>query len=122
MDMMPSGGSLDYNSVSKFYGDQSSQYGGKLHWPGVGGFPYRGDKVPLLTEADHHKCYVAGDANHGKFDLSDPQESTTYAWIRDRIINGLFRQDYIHREWNAEKQNMIIYLEWTQLYTQMRGQ
>jgi hypothetical protein len=118
----PSGGSLEFNAVSKFYGDQDPRYGGRLHWPGLEGLPFRGDIAPKISDSNKNKLYVACDANHGTFDLSDPEQSKSYAWVRDRIQNGLFRLDHIHRQWHEEKCNMIIYLEWTQLYNQIAGQ
>lgn len=113
--------SLAFNSAAKFFGDQDPRYGGKLHWPGLAGLPFRGSKAPLLSKSNESKVYVAGDATHATFDLSDAEQSHDYAWVRDRIINGIFRLDHIHRYWDEEKKNMIIYVEWTQLYNQIHG-
>lgn len=112
---------LAFSSISKYYGDQNPLYGGKLHWPGIQGLPFRGDTAPLMSEEDKSRVYAAGDANHATLDLSDDSDSKLYAWIRDRIKNGLFVLDHIERHWNENTKNVIVYIEWTQLYTQIRG-
>jgi hypothetical protein len=122
MDSIPlEGGSLDFNSVSKYYGDQNALYGGKLHWPGIGGIPFRGDRAPLIADDNKNNLFVSGDANHATLDLSNDDDSKLYAWIRDRIKNGLFTLDHVERHWDESKKNVIIYIEWTQIFTQIRG-
>ncbi len=108
-----------YGPTAKFLGDQNLGYGGKLFWPGIDGLPFRGDKAPILSPDVKQKLYCAGDAKHGTFDLSIPEQAEQYAWIRDRVRNGLFTEDYIERHWNDETKNQIIYLEWTQLFVQL---
>ena len=108
-----------YGPSAKFLGDQNGGYDGRLFWPGVGGFPFRGNKAPMLSPDVKERIYLTGDAKHGTFDLAIPEQSQQYAWVRDRIRNGLFTEDYIERHWNDETKNQIVYLEWTQLYTQL---
>jgi len=102
----------------KYFGEQGESHPGELHWPGVHGLPFLGDTIPNLKKDELDEMPVVGYAHHRVFDLSKQAESDQYRDVRDRIRNGLFTLDYIHREWNQESQSMLIYLEWTQLYRQ----
>jgi hypothetical protein len=104
---------------NKFHGEQDNRHDGKLHWPGAGGLPFRGDAIPNLKQAELENLPIVGDTHQATFDLSDEEDSEAYRWVRDRARNGLFTIDFVERHWNEEKQNMIIYVEWTQLYVQM---
>jgi len=65
------------------------------------------------------KMPIVASAHHQLFNLSDEEESRTYCWIRDRIKNGLFNCDYVERHWDGDTHTMWVYLEWSQMYTQM---
>ena len=106
-----------HRATSKYFGEQGDQYGGILHWPGANGIPFRGDAVPNLKKREMAQLPIVASAHHQVFDLSDQEQSATYSWIRDRIKNGLFVCDYVER-WR-DGNNMWVYLEWSQLYTQM---
>lgn len=102
--------------ANKYQGEQDGRHPGLLHWPGADGFPFLGKKAPLLQSSEFRNLPIVGYAYHRVFDLSDDVASAYYEWIRDRIRNGIFRQDYVERHWDADKRNMIVYLEWTQIY------
>ncbi len=110
---------MHYPSV-KYYGEQGDAHGGQLHWPGVNGIPFRGSMVPNLKRRELEQLPVVGQGCHDTFDLSDPKQSAVYAWVRDRIRNGLFTQDLVMHQWHPTKPGvMIVYIEWTQLYIQL---
>ena len=103
--------------MSKFNGDQNERYGGKLTWPGVNGIPFMGDgSVPNLRGEEAERLPIAGDAYDRVFDLSKEEDSEYYQWVRDRCRNGQFTLDHVERHWNQDTNNMVIYMEWTQLY------
>ena len=93
-----------------------------MHWPGVNGLPFRGSHIPNLKQRELDALPVIAHACEHTFDLSDPEQATVYQWVRDRVRNGLFTCDYIERHWDEDKQNMIVYIEWSQLYVQMPPQ
>lgn len=104
---------------TKFYGEQHEKHNGKLHWPGANGLPFRGDAIPNLKQEELENLPVIGDTFQGVFDLSDADDSDTYRWVRDRARNGIFTIDFVERHWDEETKNMIVYVEWTQLYVQL---
>jgi len=104
---------------AKYFGEQNeTYYGGKVCWPGSFGFPFRGKKIPQLStdEEASIRLYLTGDFKHKLFDLSKEEDSAYYQWVMDRVCNGLFRLVFSERRWNEETKNMIVYLEWQQLY------
>jgi hypothetical protein len=109
------------NRTSKYHGEQGPEHAGKLQWPGVNGFPFRGEQIPNIRQDELEKLPVVGDAREETFDLSKEDEATRYRWVRDRCRNGLFVQDYAHKEHAMVdgKLTTLIYLEWTQLYVQV---
>ena len=110
--------------ITKFFGEQSTHHRGTLLWPGIHGLPFRSldGTVPVIGKDNINRVYYAGDACHAVFDLSDDEQAQMYCWVRDRIRNGWFILDYIERHWDPDKRNMVIYMEWTQPYTQMYKQ
>jgi hypothetical protein len=102
----------------KFHGEQDDRHGGQLHWPGAQGLPFRGEAAPNLKQAELETLPVIGDAQEKVFDLSKEEDAKQYNWIRDRSRNGQFTIDFIERHWNEETKNMVVYIEWTQLYVQ----
>ena len=105
-------------STTKYFGEQDARYGGELHWPGIHGIPFRGDAIPNLKKQERDNLPVVASAHHQLFNLSDTEQSRVYAWVRDRIRNGLFTCDYVER-WHDQTNNVWVYLEWSQLYTQL---
>ena len=102
----------------KYYGEQGTRYGGKLHWPGANGFPYVGDTAPSLKQHEVDALPILGQTYGDLFDLNDEESRQHYNWVRDRIRNGLFIRDHIDRRYEDGKKWPIIYLEWTQCYIQ----
>lgn len=108
---------------SKFYGEQDDRHHGKLHWPGANGLPFRGGAIPNLKQTELENLPIVGDTYQQVFNLSNEEDANTYRWIRDRARNGMFTIDFIERHWDEETKNMIIYVEWTQLYVELpKGQ
>jgi hypothetical protein len=112
-----------YSRTHKYHGEQDDRHGGKLHWPGVGGIPFRGDAVPNIRQEELENLPIVGEGFEHTFDMDNESQAVAYRWIRDRIRNGMFTQDYIHREHKIDEEtgNMktLIYMEWTQLYVQI---
>ena len=106
-------------STAKYFGEQDERHGGRLHWPGVNGIPFRGPYVPNLKRNELEKLPPVACAFHHTFNLSDDKESAVYQWIRDRIRNGSFTLDWIERHWDAESKTMWVYVEWSQLYIEL---
>ena len=107
----------------KYYGEQDPRHGQLLHWPGANGLPFRGPAVPNIKQEELENLPVIGEAFEQTFDLSDEEQEQAYRWVRDRIRNGMFTQDYVHREHIVDEVNgtlkTLVYLEWTQLYVQV---
>tara|TARA_A100001015_G_C14775225_1_gene626907 strand:+ start:172 stop:582 length:411 start_codon:yes stop_codon:yes gene_type:complete len=107
----------------KYYGEQDPRHGSQLQWPGAQGLPFRGDAVPNVKQEELEKLPVVGEAFQQTFDLTDEEQAKSYRWVRDRIRNGMFTQDYVHREHilDEDKNELrtLVYLEWTQLYVQV---
>lgn len=101
----------------KYHGEQHDRYGGKQHWPGANGFPFKGEVVPSLKQHEVEQLPVIGDTYEKVFDLNVEEDREYYNWVRDRVRNGVFVRDYIERKWTEDKEWPIIYLEWTQCYT-----
>jgi hypothetical protein len=108
---------------AKYLNERDDRYGANVYWPGNQyGIPFRGDAgVPLLRQNEIEALPVVGDFKFKTFDLSDESDAKYYAWVKDRIANLLFRQDFIQRFWNPDTQTMSVYLEWTQFYVQCPG-
>jgi hypothetical protein len=106
-------------ATSKYYGEQDERHGGPLHWPGINGIPFRGDAAPTLKRAELNNLPVVAVACHQTFNLSDAEHAKVYQWIRDRIRNGLFTMDWIERHWDDQTKIMWVYVEWSQLYTEL---
>ena len=107
-------------SASRYFGEQDPRHRGTLHWPGVDGYPFRGPGVPLMKPNELQRVAQhghVGDAYHRTFDLSDEQDSKDYDWVRERIRNGWFVQDFVKR-WHKGG-NIYVYLEWTQIYVEI---
>jgi hypothetical protein len=105
--------------VQKYLGEQHERYGGRLQWPGAHGFPFLGDAPPSLKQHEVEALPTCGRAYEKVFDLNDPADAEYYNWVRDRIRNGLFVQDFKRERWPDDKQCPTIYLEWTQCFTAM---
>ena len=108
--------------IQKYYGEQDPRYGGRLQWPGANGFPFLGDAPSSMRQNELEDLPVCGMAFEHPFDLNDEQERANYNWVRDRIRNGLFRQDYVERRWPPDKEWPVIYLEWTQCFSSLPTQ
>lgn len=86
----------------------------------MGGMPFRGPTAPLLKRdelIDH--VQIHRDFRHKKFDLSDSEQDKQFEHVMDRCINGWYKLYYIDRRWSEEKQNYIVYLEWSQQYGEL---
>ena len=103
-------------ATSRYHGEQDPRHHGKLHWPGIRGIPFRGDFVPTMKSYELQKLEPVGDTFHQTFDLSDSKQSEDFNWIRSRARNNWFIIEKSHYEWDKDKQNMIVYMEWTQIY------
>jgi hypothetical protein len=106
-------------STERYYGEQDNRHGGALSWPGVNGYPFRG-QVPMLKPEEMQVLAahgLVGDAHHRTFCLSDAADNKDYSWVRERIRNGWFTQDHVER-WRTDDA-IHIYLEWTQLYIEV---
>lgn len=107
-------------TASKFYGEQDEpRHNGKLHWPGMHGLPFRGDSIPSLRQSELDNLPIVGDTYQRTFDLSKQEDADMYRWVRDRARNGLFTIDFVERHWDDAVKNMIVYVEWTQLYVEI---
>jgi hypothetical protein len=104
---------------NKFHGEQDDRHQGQLHWPGANGLPFRGEAIPNLRQQELENLPVIGDTYQQVFNLGDEADAKTYRWIRDRARNGIFTVDFIERHWDEETKNMIVYVEWTQLYVEL---
>lgn len=103
----------------KYHGEQGDRYDGKMQWPGANGFPFLGDAPPSLKQHETEALPIVGHAHERLFDMNDEEEREYFNWVRDRIRNGLFVQDFIDRRFGDCDENRpwpIIYLEWTQCY------
>ena len=105
----------------KFYGEQNEKHGGILYWPGFCGFPLKSAAPPGIVE-DTSQISLIGDHRCKIFNLSNEEDKEYYEWVKDRIRNGLFTQDYIEYHWDQESKTMFIYLEWTQIYAYIRNE
>lgn len=106
--------------ATRYYGEQDPRHRGPLQWPGVNGYPFRGPVVPLMKAKEIEQLAtsgVVGDSYHRTFDLADDRDSRDYAWVRERIRNGWFTQDFVKR-WQKGG-SVHVYLEWTQIYVEM---
>lgn len=103
---------------SKFKGEQDPRHGGQLQWPGVDGLPFRGPPVTLKNE-ELSNIILVHDFKAHVFDLTKNEDYEYYCWVMDRICNGFFRCIHINRTWSAEKNTMIIYVEWVQSYYEL---
>ena len=108
-----------FHSTVKYHNEQSDLHKGSLHWPGVNGLPFLGNAPPNVKQHELEQMPVVGYACHQLFDLGDKKQSEVYAWVRDRIKNGLFTLDWIFRHFDEDEKRMWVYIEWTQLYTIM---
>jgi len=108
-----------HESTNKYYGEQHARHGDQLHWPGMHGIPFRGAAIPNLKKHELEQMPTVGYCYHGTFDLDDEKQAEHYQWICDRARNGLFTIEYRDRRWNEAGTNMLVYVEWTQLYTQL---
>jgi hypothetical protein len=107
---------------TKYQGEQDARYGGDLLWPGNQyGIPFRSDngQVPLLKKQEYEQLQVTGEFHAAQFDLSNPEHLSNYLWVRDREVNQLFRVNFLQRFWDPAHCRMIIYIEWTQLVSQL---
>jgi hypothetical protein len=104
--------------IAKYTGEQHQLHGGRLHWPGVNGIPFRGPTVPDLKQAEYDSVPVVAQGCFGTFNLSKKEDAEVYQWIRDRIRNGWFTLDWVERHWDEASKTMWIYIEWSQLYAQ----
>jgi len=100
----------------KYHGEQDDRYDGPMTWPGANGFPFMGDGAPSLKQAEIEALPVVGVAHNRVFDLNTEQDRIDYAWVRDRIRNGIFVRDFVERRWSTDKMYPMIYMEWTQCY------
>lgn len=49
------------------------------------------------------------------FDLSDPKQRESYQTVMNAIAAGWYKPVFVHRQWDTEKKDMIIYIEvWEQ--------
>lgn len=104
-------------SVLKYVGEQSSEHGGNLCWPGAHGFPLRG-AAPTLTQAEYEEnLEVQNDFHSEEFDLSVEEQKQRYDAIMDRVVNGWYILHYKEpptRDPTTGKR--IAFLEWSQRY------
>jgi len=108
-----------FHPTVKYHNEQGGLHGGQLHWPGVNGLPFIGQAPPNIKQHELERLPIVGYACHQLFNLSDPKQDEVYAWVRDRIRNGLFTLDWILRHFDEEEKCMWVYVEWTQLYVML---
>lgn len=109
--------------IDKFYGEQDSRHGGELVWNKHFMFPIRlsssEERNRIIDHTDlEQRLYLAGTAGARLFDLSKPDDHEYYLWIKDRAINGWFVIQHQEHHWDDNAKNMLVYLEWFQLYYQ----
>lgn len=109
------------SSLFKYFGEQhAGQDGQKLFWQGGLSAPFRGPYAPTLTQEElDTKVEVQMDFHQQFFNLAIEKDATEYAWIMDRIVNGLFKLHYIDRHVDHVAGKATVQLEWSQCYAQL---
>lgn len=97
---------------------EAPDHGGPLYFNQrlLGGVPLRSQALPTLTQEEVDEVPIRPVARVDLFDLSIPEKLEEYTLIRHRIANGWYVEKYVERHFNPEKQHMLVYLEWYQLY------
>lgn len=111
-------------SLFKYFREQDPDIHGSgqlLNWPGApNGLPVRtpkGEPLPLLKQHEQDELFgTVGDFKHRVFKLWEPEDDRLYDYVQDRIKNGWFRECRRYDVWKDEHDNMLVYLEWVQLY------
>lgn len=110
-------------SLFKYFGvpgtDQGDNHGGRLFWSSHLEAPYRGRNAPMLTRDEYDHLEVNFDAKVATFDMSDAEQQTAYREILDRAANGWYVIHHTERNWDRERNCMMIYVEWLQKYTDL---
>ena len=107
-------------ATSRYCGEQHDRHKGRLFWPGHNGIPFRGVDPPLLKRSELSKLLTVGDTYQKAFRLAEKDDAEYYSWVRERARNGWFTVDrQTQPEWNEDKTNVNIYLEWTQVYLEL---
>ncbi len=109
--------------LSKFYSERGGpEHGGLLSWPGtIDGFPFRGANVPLLTPTEQEeRIETVPDFHAKKFRLWIEEENKEYQEVMDRIVKGWYVKLYRHEHWVEQEQHLLIYLEWAQMYGELK--
>lgn len=107
----------NYNFLAsnKFLKEQHPRHGGNLQWPGIDGIPVRSSAKVDVTQEETQYASLCADFNCKVFNLNNEEDLEYYKWVKDRIVNGWFKQLECHYDYNKEGYP-IVYLEWAQLY------
>lgn len=104
-------------SLKKFFSDHGGpEHGGPLMWPGVNGFPFRGETAPDLRGKQYEDMPLALDFKSRSFRLWDDREKAAFDAIMDRIVNGWYMQHKRFDNWIEQHQEYVVHLEWVQIY------
>lgn len=108
-------------SIEKYAGAWTGDGNQPLHWIRESGLPpLRGVSGGQgLTEEAMDRLFIARDFRCKLFQLWIPEHQVEYIQVRDCIINGLFRLEYIERHFSPAHGHFWIYLEWGQQYSQL---
>jgi hypothetical protein len=108
-------------SLVKFMQQQRDGSGrGQVYWhrAGVDGYPFRGQKPPMLREDEYEQRVVkVGDPKNGIFDVNNPDDNRRYLQVLDRIVNG-WAEMISPREirYCDERKTWLVYLEWVEWF------
>lgn len=108
---------MPHGSMLKYFGDRGGEeHGGPLSWPGVRGFPFRGDVVPDLKQQEMEQLPLALDYKSRSFKLWDDKDKADFDQVMDRIVNGWYMQHKRYDNYVPEQQEYVVRLEWVQIY------
>lgn len=105
-------------SLLKYFADKGGpEHGGTLHWPGtLDGFPFRGDKVPNLTQQEMENIPLALDFKSKSFRQWIAEEKKEFDKVMDCIANGIYMQHKRFDNYVPEHMEYVTRLEWVQIY------
>lgn len=108
-------------SLAQFMGQKQTASGDPLHWgrADIDGVPYRGKPLPAMPEAEmENRLKKVADPQIKIFDMAKPTDVKEYQSILGKITAGWATCIHVDRQFVADEQKWLVYMEWADWYMQ----
>lgn len=100
--------------------DPDGVLGKPFHLPGIGGHPFRGEKVPDLKQTDRQQPQIGLEGHAFVFDLANKKHLEYYEKIFHMAYNGQARIGVDRVDFDEKTGTYRAFVRWAFVFTHMK--